>query len=99
MKDDHLTLRLSRELARALARWARERGVPKSQLAREAVVSYLSPAGPAAEAPARPPPVSASELAARWTRLPRLTSQEAADLAGDIAAARHALPAAHPPWG
>ena len=96
MKDDHLTLRLSRDLARALARWARERGVPKSQLAREAVVRYLSPAGPAAEAPS--PPVSAAELAARWTRLPRLTPQEAADLAADVAAARHALPAARPPW-
>lgn len=39
--NDQLTLRLSRHLARALARSARQRGVPKSQLVREALREYL----------------------------------------------------------
>lgn len=42
MKDDQVTLRLPGELARALARRARERGVPKSQLVREAIQTYLA---------------------------------------------------------
>jgi metal-responsive CopG/Arc/MetJ family transcriptional regulator len=46
MKDDQVTIRLPRELARILARRARETGVPKSQLVREALQTYL------AEAPA-----------------------------------------------
>jgi hypothetical protein len=96
MKDDHLTLRLPRELARALARWARERGVPKSQLAREAVARYLSPAG-AAPVPS-PPNVTAAELAARWALLPRLTPEEAAGLAADVEAARRTLPDVGAPW-
>jgi hypothetical protein len=97
MKDDHLTLRLPRDLARALARCARERGVPKSQLAREAVASYLAPAGgtpgPSAQA------VTAAALAARWPLLPRLTADEAAGLDEDVESARKALPDARPPWG
>jgi hypothetical protein len=40
--DAQITLRLPRELARALARRARERGVPKSRLVREALESYLA---------------------------------------------------------
>jgi len=97
MKDSHLTLRLPAELARALARWARERGVPKSQLAREAVVCYLSPAGQAAGQPAST--VTAAELARRWAFLPRLTPEEAADLAADVLAARRSLPDVFAPWG
>ena len=50
MQEDQLTLRLPRELSRALARWARERGVPKSQLVREALQAYL--AGAPADDPA-----------------------------------------------
>ncbi|MFN2564379.1 MAG: ribbon-helix-helix protein, CopG family [Gemmatimonadaceae bacterium] len=52
MKDDQLTFRLPRELARALARRARERRVPKSQLVREVLEAYLAgaPAPDAAEA-------------------------------------------------
>lgn len=42
MKDDQITLRLPRALSRALGRRARERGVPKSQLAREALEAYLA---------------------------------------------------------
>ena len=95
MKDDHLTLRLPRELARALARWARERGVPKSQVAREAVARYLAPAGPVATHTVG---ITATELAARWALLPRLTLEEAADLASDVDQARSALPDVRAPW-
>jgi predicted transcriptional regulator len=97
MKNDHLTLRLPRELARALARWARERGVPKSQLAREAVARYLAPADGAPAAAARI--VTAAELGARWALLPRLTPDEATDLATDVEAARRSLPDPPAPWG
>jgi predicted transcriptional regulator len=97
MKDDHLTLRLPRELARALARWARARGVPKSQLAREAVARYLAPVEGAPAAPARL--VTAAELGARWALLPRLTPEEATDLASDVEAARRSLPDVAAPWG
>jgi hypothetical protein len=97
MKDSHLTLRLPSELARALARRARARGVPKSQLAREAVIRYLEP-GRAPDPGARVAAVSAAELSARWPLLPRLLPDEAAELAADIAAARDALPAIETPW-
>ena len=39
--DDQLTFRIPRGLSRALNRSARERGVPKSQLVREALREYL----------------------------------------------------------
>jgi hypothetical protein len=42
MKDSQLTLRLPRDLDRVLARRARERGVPKSQVVREALQAYLA---------------------------------------------------------
>jgi hypothetical protein len=41
MKDDQITLRLPRALARALADRARKRAVPKSLLVREALEAYL----------------------------------------------------------
>lgn len=47
MKDHYLTLRLPRELARALAQRARERRTPKSQLVREALEAYLAGSPPA----------------------------------------------------
>ena len=94
MKDTHLTLRLPQELARALAKWARDHGLPKSQVAREAVARYLSPA-PAVREVRR---VTALELAERWPGLPRLTPEEAAAFDTDIAASRAALPAVAPPW-
>jgi predicted DNA-binding protein len=40
--DEQTTFRLPPALARALARRARERGVPKSQLVREALERYLA---------------------------------------------------------
>ena len=97
MKDDHLTLRLPQALARALARWARERGVPKSQLVREAVGRYLSAPGASSDPPVRG--VTAAELAERWALLPRLTPKEAGDLAADLKASSRSLPRVRPPWG
>lgn len=95
MKDSHLTLRLPADLARALARWARSRRVPKSQLVREAVARYLAPSFVPAE---RPPRVTAQAFAERWAGLPRLTPEEARDLEADIVAARAALPPVRVPW-
>jgi hypothetical protein len=95
MKDSHLTLRLPADLARAIARWARSRGVPKSQLVREAVARYLAPSSAPAE---RPPRATARAFAEHWAALPRLTPEEARDLEADIAAARAALPPVRAPW-
>jgi predicted transcriptional regulator len=95
MQNSHLTLRLPAALARLLARWAAAHGVPKSQVAREAVARYL--AGPAAGA-APAPGIAASELARRWSKLPELSPEETDGLAADIAAGRAALPLATPPW-
>lgn len=93
MKDEHLTLRVPAELARALARWARARGVAKSHVAREAVAAYLDPP-PAASVRT----VAAAELAVRWAAMPRLLPDEALALADDLAAARAALPGLPEPW-
>lgn len=41
MHDDQVTLRIPRELAEQLRQQARERGVPSSQIVREALQSYL----------------------------------------------------------
>jgi predicted transcriptional regulator len=96
--DGHLTLRVSKALARALARRARERGVPRSQVVREAVAGYLAgEPGPLALEPGRV--VTAAELAAKWRALPRLTAAEADDFAEEIEAARNAVPAPPAPWG
>ena len=62
MKDSHLTLRIPAELARALARKAKALGIPKSQMAREAVTRYLVPSADE-EAPSRLP--TARQFAAR----------------------------------
>lgn len=49
--DDQITLRIPAALARVLARRARERGVPKSQLVREALRGYLDAAAPPGPTP------------------------------------------------
>ena len=41
--DEQTTFRLPRELSRALTRVAKERGVPKSHLVREALERFLYP--------------------------------------------------------
>jgi hypothetical protein len=94
MKDSHLTLRLPDDLARALTRWARTRGRPKSEVVREAVSRYLAPAPP--EPAGRR--LAARDLAARWPDLPRLEAGEAAALGEDVARARVALPAVRSSW-
>lgn len=48
--DEQTTFRLPRELSRTLSRVAKERGVPKSHLVREALERYLYPEPAAAEA-------------------------------------------------
>ena len=93
MKDTHLTLRLPLALTRALARRARESGLPKSQVAREAVVRYL--AGDAAE---RGRVVSGAELAKRWPLLPRLDPADAAAFESELEASRKELPPPTDPW-
>lgn len=93
MKDSHLTLRLAADLARALARLARERGLSKSHLAREAVAHYLAP--PTGGEGRR---LTARELAGRWASLPHLEPEDAGALADDIAAARAELPPVREPW-
>lgn len=93
MKDSHLTLRLSADLARALTRWARAHGLPKSEVAREAVALYLAP--PEAPLVRR---VTALELAARWPSLPRLDADEASAFAEDLASSRAALPPVPAAW-
>lgn len=94
MKDAHLTLRLPAALARALARSARARGVPKSHLAREAVARYLAPAGPEPGEPT----VRASDLARAWGSLPRLSATEASEFAADLLRDRDQLTAPGPAW-
>lgn len=96
MKDEHLTLRIPRDLARALARWARERGVPRSQVVREAVARYLSPRDSTASPPAAS--VTAADLSRRWARLPRLTPEDAAGLERDIGRSRDSIPGPKSPW-
>jgi hypothetical protein len=88
MRDSHLTVRISAELARALDRWARARGLARSHLVREAVAAYLHGAG----APPAPE-TTASDLAERWGAMPRLTADEARAFGEDLQKARAALPA------
>jgi metal-responsive CopG/Arc/MetJ family transcriptional regulator len=42
MKDKQITIRVPAQLARQVARLARERGVPKSHVMREALQAYLA---------------------------------------------------------
>lgn len=56
MKEDQLTLRVEGLLAAALAREAKRRDVPKSQVVREALAAYL--VGP-----------PAADAAATWERV------------------------------
>jgi predicted transcriptional regulator len=94
MKDAHLTLRLPDALARALARLARATGMPKSQVAREAVARYVA----ATPSLATERVVRAGELARRWSSLPRLTVDEAAELEADLRRARKTVPLPAAPW-
>lgn len=95
MKDSHLTLRIPAALARALNRLAHLRGMPKSELVREAVASYLTPRPDIAT---RPQTLSAAELAKRWGSIPRIEPHEADALANDIAEGRAGLPRLSMHW-
>lgn len=88
MKTAAITLRISAELAKNLGRTARGRGVPKSQVVREAVARYLAPAD--AVTPAQR--ITASSLAARWKYVPRLTPDEFSEFRKDVESARTELP-------
>ena len=94
----HLTLRLSRDLARVVSRWAKAHGVAKSQVVREAVARYVG-ASTAEPAPAEYGTVLTGRVAAaRWASLPHLTADEAGGVAGGIAASRTSLPQVASPW-
>lgn len=98
MRDMHLTLRLSRDLARAVSRWAKTHGVAKSQVVREAVASYVG-ASTSDRTPAEHPKVLTARAASlRWASLPHLSPEEAGGLAGGIAASRTSLLQVTPPW-
>lgn len=96
MTDAHLTVRLPADLARALARWARARDVPRSQVVREALAQYIAPASSPDERHAQR--LSARELAECWPQLPRLGPEDAGALAADVAAGREELPAVRAAW-
>lgn len=94
MKESHLTLRLSAALERALERLARRRGVPKSEVVREAVTTYVS--GKADPSPMKV--ITGAALARKWASLPHLRSDEAAALGEDIDEGRAALPELAANW-
>ena len=93
MKDDYLAIRLPAALARALARLARARGVSRSAVVREAIVTLVEPAArPPASPPARPPArLTARELAAAWPTLPQLSPDEAEAFFRDLERGRESL--------
>ena len=67
MKDNQITLRLPATLARKVARHARERGIPKSQVVREAIQTYL----------ANPP----EDAASAWSRVEAMVGTASLDRA------------------
>ena len=97
MRDMHLTVRLSRDLARAVSRWAKAHGIGKSQVVRDAVAAYVGVASPTPASPDQTA-LRAREAAARWASLPHLSPDEAGGLAGSIAASRTSQPRAASPW-
>lgn len=98
MRDMHLTLRLSRDLARAVSRWAKTHGVAKSQVVRDAVASYVGLATSESTPANQAALLKARAASRRWASLPHLSAEEAGGLAGGIAASRTSLPHVTPPW-
>ncbi|HUQ18246.1 MAG TPA: CopG family transcriptional regulator [Gemmatimonadaceae bacterium] len=94
MKDSHLTLRLTAAISRALDRLSHERGIPKSQVVREALAMYMVPRAPEST----PVTITAAELAEKWNSVPVLDAAEAHDFSEDIKKARRTLPPARPAW-
>jgi predicted transcriptional regulator len=91
MKEYHLTVRLSAALERALNQRARDTNVPRSQLVREAMTTYLAGSTTPVDRV-----VTAAELAARWPALPPLARGDAERFGEDLVAARKRLPAPRP---
>jgi len=98
MRDMHLTLRLSRDLARAVSRWAKAHGVAKSQVVRDAVANYVGATSAASAPLEHDAGLTARDASHRWASLPHLSVEEAGGLAGGIAASRTSLPRVTPPW-
>lgn len=94
MRNTHLTLRLTVDLARSLERLAASRSLPKSHLVREAVAQYLSGDAPRPEAS----PLLARDFKALWESLPHLSVDEATRLDTDLQRARAALAPPGDPW-
>ena len=95
MADDHLTLRLPPQLARALTRWAAAHDIPKSRVVREAITRYLGAPGGVDR---NEEGLTARALGHRWATLPRLHPDEAAGFAEDLFAGRAEVPPVVPPW-
>lgn len=94
MKDSHITLRVSDDLAQTLERAAEARGIAKSMLVREAVARYLTDTPPARSSP----PMTLDAFIAHWRTLPRLSTEEAESYANDMEAARDELLPLRDPW-
>lgn len=77
MHDEQVTLRVSTELSRRLRQQARARGVPASQIVREALQAYL--AGP---------PADAADTWARVAPLVGSLAVDQAELEGDALTAQ-----------
>ncbi|MGK2963738.1 MAG: ribbon-helix-helix protein, CopG family [Gemmatimonadaceae bacterium] len=94
MKSEALTLRISADLAKNLRKLAKQKGLPTSQVVREAVAKYLSPR----VEDSRLRQVTARALAVSWKTLPRLTPEEAAELEREITEARDDFILPQSPW-
>jgi hypothetical protein len=91
MKNDALTLRLPAALVRALNRLARSRGLPRSQLVREAIAGYLEPSPSAGPPVRRQATLTVRELAHAWSAIPRLAPDDTESFSRDVARSREAL--------
>jgi predicted transcriptional regulator len=94
MRDTHLSVRISDELAASLERLAEARGTPRSGLVREAVAQYVVSGAPRADAPQ----LLARDFKRAWEALPHLAPEEAAALDTDIRQARSTLLPPDDPW-
>jgi metal-responsive CopG/Arc/MetJ family transcriptional regulator len=65
MKDEQITLRLPTQLARQVTRRARERGIPTSQIVREALEAYFATAS--------------TDVASAWERVQAMIGSVALD--------------------
>jgi len=94
MTDTHLTLRITGDLAKALARMADARSIPKSRLVRDAIAHYLA----AGTQRSGEPPLLAGDLMQLWDALPHLAIDEATQFDTDLRQARAALAPPDDAW-